>query len=77
MMTHITHIYLKNANYDWEGINQMKLCNIIFFSLIGVCFAGMVYANIRPDKTEQHTSTVSGTSGELNCTGSSCVINNK
>jgi hypothetical protein len=55
----------------------MKLCNVIFFSLIGVCLAGMVYSNIKPDKTEQHTSTVSGTSGELNCTGSSCVIKDK
>jgi hypothetical protein len=58
-------------------VGTMKLCNIIFFSLIGVCLAGMVYANIKPDKTEYHTSTVSGTSGELNCTGSSCVVKEK
>ena len=55
----------------------MKLCNIIFFSLIGVCLTGMVYANIKPNKTENHTSTISGTSGELNCTGSSCVVKEK
>ncbi len=55
----------------------MKLCNVIFFSLIGVCLAGMVYANIKPEKTPQHISTVSGTSGELNCTSSSCVVKEK
>jgi hypothetical protein len=58
-------------------VNQMKLCNLIFFTLVGVCVGGMVYANIKPDKTEYNTSTVSGTSGELNCTGSSCVVKEK
>ncbi len=55
----------------------MKLCNIIFFSLIGICVGGMIYANIAPEKTPQHTSTVSGTSGDLKCTGSSCVVKEK
>jgi hypothetical protein len=55
----------------------MKLCNLIFFSLIGVCVAGMVYANTTSEKTSQHTSTVSGTSGDLNCSGTSCVVKEK
>jgi hypothetical protein len=55
----------------------MKLCNLIFFSLIGVCVAGMVYANSTPEKTSQHTSTVSGTSGDLNCSGTSCAVKEK
>jgi hypothetical protein len=58
-------------------VNQMKLCNLIFFTLIGVCVGGMVYANVTPEKTPQHTSTVSGTSGDLKCTGSSCLIKEK
>jgi hypothetical protein len=56
---------------------KMKLCNLIFFSLIGVCVAGMVYANTTSEKTSQHTSTVSGTSGDLNCSGTSCVVKEK
>jgi hypothetical protein len=55
----------------------MKLCNLIFFALIGVCIGGMVYANATPEKAPQHTSTVSGTSGDLKCTGSSCLITEK
>jgi len=55
----------------------MKLCNLIFFSLIGVCVAGMIYGNVTTEKTPQHTSTVSGTSGDLKCSGSSCVIKEK
>jgi hypothetical protein len=50
----------------------MKICNLIFFTLIGVCIGGMVYSNLTP----QHTSTVSGTSGDLNCT-TSCVTKEK
>jgi cell division septal protein FtsQ len=34
----------------------MKLCNLIFFALIGVCVGGMVYANVTPEKTPQHVS---------------------
>ncbi len=55
----------------------LKLCNIIFFSLVGICVGGMVYANLAPEKTPQHTSTVPGTSGDLNCTGSSCIVKEK
>jgi hypothetical protein len=35
----------------------------------------MVSYNLKPEKTPQHTSTVSGSSGELKCT-SSCVVKN-
>lgn len=51
----------------------MKLCNLIFFSLVGVCVGGMVYYNLTPEKTHYNTSTVSGTSGDLKCT-TSCVV---
>ena len=51
----------------------MKVCNLIFYSLIGVCIGGMVYYNLTPEKTPHHTSTVSGSSGELKC-NTSCVI---
>ena len=36
-------------------------------------FSAIVSYNLTPEKTPQHTSTVSGSSGELICT-SSCVI---
>ena len=36
-------------------------------------FSVIVSYNLTPEKTPQHTSTVSGTSGDLICT-SSCVI---
>jgi len=55
----------------------MKICNFIFFTLVGVAVSGMIYANVTSDKTPQHTSTVSGTSGELNCTSTSCTIKEK
>jgi hypothetical protein len=55
----------------------MKICNFIFFTLIGVAIGGMIYANVAPDKTPQHTSTVSGTSGELKCTTTTCVVKDK
>jgi hypothetical protein len=51
----------------------MKVCNLIFYSLVGVCIGGMVYYNLTPEKTPHHTSTVSGSSGDLKCT-TSCVI---
>ena len=35
--------------------------------------SAIVSYNLTPERTPQHTSTVSGTSGELKCT-SSCVI---
>lgn len=55
----------------------MKICNLIFFVIIGVCIGGMIYTNLTPDKTPQHTSTVSGTSGELKCTNTTCVVKDK
>ena len=51
----------------------MKLCNLIFYSLVGVCIGGMVYYNLTPEKTQHHISTVSGSSGDLKCT-TSCVV---
>jgi len=36
-------------------------------------FSTIVLYNLTPDKTPQHTSTVSGSSGELKCS-SSCVV---
>jgi hypothetical protein len=54
----------------------MKVCNLIFYSLVGVCIGGMVYYNLTPERTPQHTSTVSGSSGDLNCS-SSCVVKEK
>jgi hypothetical protein len=50
----------------------MKLCNLIFYTLVGVCIGAMVYANTASEKTPHHTSTVSGSSGDLKCT-TSCV----
>jgi len=52
----ITPIYQRNANYDWEGINQMKLCNLIFFTLVGVCVGGMIYGIVTTEKSPQHAS---------------------
>ena len=36
-------------------------------------FSAIVSYNLTPEKTPQHTSTVSGSSGDLKCT-SSCVV---
>lgn len=35
--------------------------------------SAIVFYNVTPDRTPQHTSTVSGTSGDLKCT-TSCVV---
>jgi hypothetical protein len=55
----------------------MKICNFIFFTLLGVCVGGLIYGNVSTEKTPQHTFTVSGTSGDLNCSGGSCVVKEK
>jgi hypothetical protein len=52
----------------------MKTCNVIFYTLVGGCIGALVYASTLPNKTPQHTSTVQGSSGDLKCTTSSCVI---
>jgi hypothetical protein len=36
--------------------------------------SALVSYNLTPDKTPQHTSTVSGTSGELKCTTTTCTV---
>jgi hypothetical protein len=51
-----------------------KVCNLIFFTLLGVCIGGMIYGNIITEKTPQHTSTVPGSSGEVKCTTTSCAV---
>jgi len=43
------------------------------FPVIGVIIGLLISYNITPEKTPHHTSTVSGSSGELKCT-TSCVI---
>jgi uncharacterized membrane protein len=53
----------------------MKIQNIaiVFFGLI----VGLLISyNLIPEKTPHHTSTVSGSSGDLNCS-SSCVRKEK
>ena len=42
---------------------------LIFGFIVGF----FVSYNLTPERTPQHTSTVSGSSGDLNCT-SSCVV---
>jgi len=39
-------------------------------------FTAIISYNLKPEKTPQHTSTVSGSSGDLVCT-SSCVVKEK
>jgi len=39
-----------------------KTCNYIFYTLLGVCVGALVYASVSPNKTPQHTSTVSESS---------------
>jgi len=39
-------------------------------------FTAIVSYNLTPERTPQHNSTVSGSSGELKCT-SSCVVKEK
>jgi len=47
------------------------------FALIGVsAFITYLYAVNQDMKTPQHTSTVVGSSGDLKCSTSSCVIKN-
>ena len=36
-------------------------------------FSAIISYNLTPERTPQHTSTVSGSSGDLKCT-SSCVV---
>jgi hypothetical protein len=55
----------------------MKTHNFIFLCVVAPIITGILGAlvayNLTPEKTPHHTSTVSGTSGELKCT-TSCVI---
>jgi len=37
-------------------------------------FTAIISYNLTPEKTPQHTSTVSGSSGKLKCSLTSCVI---
>ena len=50
----------------------MKLRNISIV-LFGFVVGLLVSYNLTPEKTPHHTSTVSGSSGDLKCT-TSCVI---
>ena len=50
----------------------MKLRNISIV-LLGFAVGLLVSYNLTPEKTPHHTSTVSGSSGDLKCT-TSCVI---
>jgi hypothetical protein len=34
----------------------MKICNLIFVTLISVCVGGMIYDNVTPEKPLQHAS---------------------
>jgi len=40
-------------------------------------FSAIVSYNLTPERTPQHTSTVSGSSGDLKCTLTSCIIKEK
>ena len=37
-------------------------------------FSAIISYNLTPERTPQHTSTVSGSSGDLKCSTSSCVV---
>jgi hypothetical protein len=37
-------------------VNPMKLCNLIFFTLVGVCVGGMIYGIVSTEKSPQHAS---------------------
>jgi hypothetical protein len=50
----------------------MKLRNISIV-LLGFIVGLLISYNLTPEKTPHHTSTVSGSSGDLKCT-TSCVI---
>jgi len=41
--------------------------------VFGFLVGSLISYNLTPERTPQHTSTVSGSSGELKCT-SSCVV---
>jgi hypothetical protein len=49
----------------------MKTHNI-FLLLFGVIVGFLISYNLTPERTQHHTSTVSGSSGDLKCT-TSCV----
>jgi hypothetical protein len=50
----------------------MKMRNIAIV-LLGFAVGLLMSYNLTPERTPQHTSTVSGSSGDLNCS-SSCVV---
>jgi hypothetical protein len=35
-----------------------KVCNYIFYTLVGACLGALVYANVEPNKTQQQTPPV-------------------
>lgn len=54
----------------------MKIKSYLYYATVfTVAFfvSAVVSYNVTPEKTPQHTSTVSGSSGDLKCT-SSCVV---
>ena len=55
----------------------MRTCNSfllhVVLPVVGFIVGTLISYNITPEKTPLHTSTVSGSSGDLKCT-TSCVI---
>ena len=35
-----------------------KVCNYIFYTLVGVCLGALIYANLEPNKTQPQTPQV-------------------
>ena len=50
-------------------MNPRNIAIVLFGFVVGL----LVSYNLTPEKTQHHTSTVSGSSGDLKCT-TSCVI---
>lgn len=48
----------------------LYVCLPVFGFIVG----SLISYNLTPEKTPHHTSTVSGSSGDLKCSYSSCVV---
>ena len=54
-------------------MNSKTYLQYVAIPALAFFFSAIVSYNLTPERTPQHNSTVSGSSGELKCT-SSCVV---
>ena len=55
-------------------MNSKTYLQYVAIPALAFFISAMVSYNLTPEKTPQHNSTVVGSSGDLKCTTTSCVV---